>query len=101
MPLLQEKIVFFQGLLQKKAADSRNNATASMAEDVPEAGVKNPEIATEIAFAAGSLSSKKNDWWIDSGASQHMTPGKKGMDKYITFTKPLQVRIADNTVLFA
>ena len=88
----------------KKKADSRNtptNSTARMAEGVPEAGVENPEIATEIALSAGSPSSTKNDSWIDSGASQHMTPDKKGMDAYITFTKPLQARLADNTVLFA
>ena len=40
-------------------------------------------------------------WWIDSGASQHIIHEKGGMESYTTFRKPLQVRIADNTILYA
>ena len=54
----------------------------------------------EIALSAG-LSSTENDWWIDSGASQHMTPSKKGMTDYVTFRNPLHVKLADDSILLA
>ena len=44
---------------------------------------------------------KSKDWWIDSGASQHMTRDKKGMDEYENFKTPLKVKLADNSTLLA
>ena len=49
----------------------------------------------------GNTPSDKDDWWIDSGASQHMTPVKKGMYGYTPFKKPIEVKLADDTVIFA
>eukprot|EP00794_Sanderia_malayensis_P011553 gene11553-biopygen9222 len=57
--------------------------------------------AEEIALTAGEVPTGKDNWWIDSGATQHMTSDKKQMTDYVAFKKPLQVRIADNTVLHA
>ena len=42
---------------------------------------------------------KNSDWWINSGASQHMTPEKKSLDDYSTFETPLKVKLADDIVL--
>ena len=86
----------------KKKADAKNNpknVTASMAERKQENG--NEETATEIALAVGNTPSDKDDWWIDSGATQHMTPVKKGMYGYAPFKKPIEVKLADDTVIFA
>eukprot|EP00795_Rhopilema_esculentum_P004463 gene4463-20707_t len=88
----------------KKKADAKNNpknVTASMAETKQENGKVNEETATEIALAVGNTPSDKDDWWIDSGASQHMTPVKKGMYGYTPFKKPIEVKLADDTVIFA
>ena len=54
-----------------------------------------------MTLSAGGLSSTENDWCIDSGASQHMTPSKKGMTDYVTFRNPLHVKLADDSVLLA
>ena len=51
-------------------------------------------------FAATS-GGEKEDWWIDSGISQHMTLVKKGMYRYTPFKKPMEVKLADDTVIFA
>eukprot|EP00795_Rhopilema_esculentum_P016775 gene16775-8236_t len=88
----------------KKKADAKNNpknVSASMAETKQENGKVNEETATEIALAVGNTPSDKDDWWIDSGASQHMTPVKKGMYGYTPFKKPIEVKLADDTVIFA
>lgn len=42
-----------------------------------------------------------NDWWIDSGASQHMTAYKDTMLSYKSFEKPFQVKLADDSILLA
>ena len=56
----------------------------------------------EIPLATtGGASMKADGWWIDSGASQHTTHEKGGMGNYTTFRKPLQVRSADNTIIYA
>ena len=88
----------------KKKADAKNNpknVKASMTETKQENRKVNEEIATEIALAVGNTPSDKDDWWIDSGASQHMTPVKKGMYGYTQFKKPIEVKLADDTVIFA
>ena len=41
------------------------------------------------------------DWWIDSGASQHMTPNKEELLHYQKFSKPVEINLADNSVLYA
>ena len=42
-----------------------------------------------------------DEWWIDSGASQHMTFDKNVIRKYVTFKDPLKVKLADNRILLA
>ena len=50
----------------------------------------------EIAFAVDCNISQCNEWWIDSGASRHMKPEKKGLCDYIVL-----VKLADNSILLA
>eukprot|EP00795_Rhopilema_esculentum_P005134 gene5134-256_t len=66
-----------------------------------ENGKVNEQTATEIALAVSNTPSDKEDWWIDSGASQHMTAVKIGMFGYTPFKKPIEVKLADDTVIFA
>ena len=44
---------------------------------------------------------KGNAWWIDSGASQHMTPERKEMTNYENFKIPLKIKLADNSTVLA
>ena len=84
----------------KKKADAKKapqHESANRVESIQESGIENPE----IALAACGIPSKQNDWWIDSGASQHMTPDKKGLSDYQSFRNPLQVKLADNSVLLS
>ena len=79
----------------KKKADQKKPPSAEFANKIEEISVTHPE----VALATGGASMQADGWWIDSGASQHMTHEKGG--NYSTFRKPLQVRIADNTILYA
>ena len=81
----------------KKTQNQSNQESANRVESTQESEDDSPE----IALSAGGLSSAENDWWIDSGASQHMTPSKKGMTDYVTFRNPLHVKLADDSVLLA
>ena len=81
----------------KKKADQKKPPSAEFANKIEEVSVTHPE----VALATGGASMQADGWWIDSGASQHMTHEKGGMENYSTFRKPLQVRIADNTILYA
>ena len=54
----------------------------------------------EIALKS-SAQSKGPDWWIDSGASQHMTQEKKSLSNYSPFEQPRHVKIADDHILYA
>ena len=46
-----------------------------------------------------SRNSNKSSWWIDSGASQHMTYDRKTISDYVKFEKPMLVRLADDSTL--
>ena len=81
----------------KKMQSQSNQESANRVESTQESDDDSPE----IALSAGGLSSTENDWWIDSGASQHMTPSKKGMTDFVTFRNPLHVKLADDSVLLA
>ena len=55
-----------------------------------------PDVALKVN--GGSC---KDDWLIDSGASQHMTPDKRGLTKFERFSKPIEIKLADNSVLYS
>ena len=84
----------------KKKADAKRGQNEESANQVVMKS-ESEENNTEVALSTGGLSIQNNDRWIDSGASQHMTPSKKGMTDYVTFRNPLQVKLADNSVLLA
>ena len=52
----------------------------------------NPQLALEIG---GKKDINLQDWWIDSGASQHMTPNKEELLHYQKFSKPVEINLAD------
>ena len=102
MFLLQKEGAFRKRLLQeesrcKKTQNQLNQESANRVESTQESEDDNPK----IALSAGGLSSTENDWWIDFGASQHMTSSKKGMTDYVTFRNPLHVKLADDSVWLA
>ena len=52
---------------------------------------------TDFAFVADDV--KENEWWIDSGASRHMTDKKKDMLGYKKLKEPIRINLADNSVV--
>ena len=62
------------------------------------------EVHLEIALASSDVPKNNNsdsNWWIDSRASQHMSPVKKEMTDFVRFKSSLDVKLADNSVLHA
>ena len=61
-------------------------------------------IHPEIVLSSSNVPKNNNsdsNWWIDSGASQHMSPVKKEMTDFVRFKSPLGVKLADNSVSHA
>ena len=81
----------------KRKADQRRPSNAEFANKAEGVSMKYPA----VALASGGASMKSDEWWIDSGASQHMTPDKKGMVEYKSFKSPVKVKLADNSTLYA
>ena len=54
----------------------------------------------DFALKAGDEEEMVN-WWIDSGASQHMTQNKEEILEYQKFSDPVKISLADNSVLLA
>ena len=65
--------------------------------------INNPDDydSPEIALVTDHGLPEYDEWWIDSGASQHMTFEKKGLRDYVEFKDPLRVKLADNNILLA
>lgn len=55
----------------------------------------------EITLAEKDMSSVSNEWWIDSGASQHMTPQEKEFFYHSAFEDQLNIKPADDSILLA
>ena len=54
----------------------------------------------QLALATSNESIRVDDnWWIDSGATQHMTPEKDRMQNFVVFGTPRKVKLADNSIL--
>ena len=58
-----------------------------------------PTFSSEFAMKVGTNS--RTSWWVDSGASQHMSWDRKEFVDYISFDNPVKVNLADNTYLLA
>ena len=59
-----------------------------------------PTFSSEFALAVGE-SSVGSVWWIDSGATQHMSSDKKDFINYTAFENPIKVNLADKSYLLA
>ena len=58
-----------------------------------------PTFSPEFALKVGN--STGEEWWIDSGATQHMSPNEKDFEHYIPFDDPVKVNLADKSFLLA
>lgn len=84
----------------KKKSDQKKSESANNVE----AEDQKSEELNEIALAVSPGPTKEpntNDWWIDSGASRHMTPNKRFYSNFIKFKTPTQVNLADDKSVFA
>ena len=55
----------------------------------------------EVALAVNDNTSECKKWWIDSGASMHVTPKEHELDNYTALKNPLRIRLADDSTLLA
>eukprot|EP00795_Rhopilema_esculentum_P012375 gene12375-3031_t len=85
----------------KKKADQKKDPKTEAANSAEDSNAGSATATSEIALAVNTNASKKNEWWIDSGASKHMTPENAKMLNYTKFSNPLPVKLADNNVLYA
>ena len=81
----------------KKKADAKKQCqeTANKADCIEN---KNTEYS-EVALTVNDNSALCKEWWIDSGASRHMTPKKNSLVNFQKFEAPSQVKLADNSTL--
>ena len=79
---------------QENPKGSATGSFVNAGED-DESKVMSPEISLVIGGK-----SENNQWFIDSGASQHMTPDKKNLVNSEKFKTRIQVKLADNSVLY-
>ena len=85
----KEKNHFARDCVKKKADENtKKDEKANLATD------QEPEIALK-----STQESCRSGWWIDSGASQHMTYDRGSIDSYQKFKKPLNIQLADDSTL--
>ena len=106
----QEPGHFQRDCRKKKAAEQKKNDKkpveksdkkvsnhASYAQiDASGTEVLSPEFALKLGVDAGVC-----EWWIDSGASQHMTMKKDELLNYKSFDVPLRINLADDSFLLS
>ena len=88
---------------EQKGSESHAGASGNFANNSEDNEVVNDcdkVITPDVALLAGEKS-MKSEWWIDSGASQHMTPDKKSLINFERFDSPVEVKLADNSILFS
>ena len=97
---------------KKKADNNKQNETEEKSSKLSVSGhyvssqncYEELEVHPEIALTSSDAPKNNNsdsNWWIDSGASQHMSPVMKEMTDFVRFKSPLDVKLADNSVLHA
>ena len=92
--MANEKVIT-QRHCYKRKVDAKNSQPESRA-----VGnfVADENASDEVALKS-SLKCNEDNWWIDSGASQHMTHNKKEFSNYFKFEELVHVKLADNSVL--
>eukprot|EP00111_Clytia_hemisphaerica_P023199 TCONS_00068237-protein len=88
---------FARECYKKKNDLKRKEGQAKLAKDE---AVSDVEANSELALKSSNRIEDKN-WWIDSGATQHMTPQKESIENYVAFKKPITVRLADESILYS
>ena len=80
----------------KKKRDDAEKEKGNLANQYKENeyNVTLPEIALKL-----SRDNDKSDWWIDSGASQHMTHEKSNLLNYEAFKSPIEIKLADHSIV--
>lgn len=63
------------------------------------ANFANDDHDNELALKSSEVN--EDEWWIDSGASSHMTRNLKSLRNYSSFETPIKVKLADDHVLNA
>ena len=87
---------------QKEAEDKSSKVSASGNYVSSESCDEESEVHLEIALASSNvLNNSDSNWCIDSGASQQMSPAEKEMTDFVRFKSPLDVKLADISVLHA
>ena len=54
-----------------------------------------------LFWSSEHTNNSSTTWYIDSGASQHMSHQKDSMEDYVEFATPEKVRLGDNRVIEA
>jgi len=85
---------------EQKGSESRASASGNNSEDNEVVNDCDKVITPDVALLAAEKS-MKIEWWIDSGASQHMTPDKKSLINVERSDSPVEVQLADNSILFS
>ena len=80
----------------KKKADKRLKQKGESANTAELEG-ENEELALTTAYKEHN----SDEWWIDSGASQHMPNDRSGMMSYVRLHSPRSIKLADNSILLA
>ena len=112
MFLLQEKGHIPKDCFKKKADSNKQKEAEEKSSKVSASGNyvssescdEESKVHLEIASASRIVPKNNNsesNWGIDSGASQHMSPVKKEMTDFVRLKSPLDVKLADNSVLHA
>lgn len=86
---------WIQEIHENKRKTQKDQASSNFASNT-----SNKDKTPDVALKVGNNSSK-NDWWIDSGASQHLTPNKGSLNNFERFNKPIEIKLADNSILYS
>ena len=79
----------------KKAKPEGKQANASCMTECSETGEHT------LFWSSEHTNNSSTTWYIDSGASQHMSHQKDSMEDYVEFATPEKVRLGDNRVIEA
>lgn len=85
----------------KKKADAKKRQTEESANIVEIIEDEESGNKFEVALTMNNKASGCKEWWIDSGASKHMTPKKKELCNHTAFKSPLKIRLADDSTILA
>ena len=77
----------------KKKNDLKKKTSANVAKS-------DHKTATDEIALKSLNENEEGDWWIDSGATQHMTPERKTFTNFATFEKSLKVKLGNDSIVY-